>query len=379
MAYTFMEINKIKTCGNMVSKYNHNYRKVDVANAIPGLEGLNEELIPLPVKDDGTEMRYDEAFRERIGSLPYYQDHRVRGNQVLGYELLMTFSKDESVDVETWKKQSVEWLHKTFDVAGDGKSNVLGAIYHADESGNVHIHAFVVPIDERGHLNAKRFTDGSRRMSDLQSSYAETVACAGLERGLHGSSAKHQVIRKLYADINNVSSIPEPKENETAAEYRQRIQGEAEEMYLARVNAANTHANNVRREADRYRIAQSEAASDEMEHMRRMYAEDIKGKKEEKSRLQEKIDAEKKELDAYQAQVDTLTRQMWEIRTTMKVTEEKIENGIKMARIEAGLELIRTEDPERAANIEGEIDYAIERAAAMEMENQDRDLIEMDL
>ena len=85
-----------------------------------------------------------------------------------------------------------------------------------DEVGSPHIHAFVVPIDERGRLNAKRFTDGSRAMSALQSSYADSVKETGLKRGVSGSSARHQDIRMMYANMNNAMVLPDIKKGETA-------------------------------------------------------------------------------------------------------------------------------------------------------------------
>lgn len=165
MSYAFLDIEKISNLGTMESKCNHNCRKVDVSNADPEKAHLNEDLIPLPVVD-GKELTYAEAFRRRIEQNPYYQTHSYRKDAVKGYEVLLTYSKDEGVDVEAWKAKSVQWLKDTFNVAGDGHDNVLHAVFHGDETGNAHIHAFVVPIDERSHLCAKSFTDGSKTMSD---------------------------------------------------------------------------------------------------------------------------------------------------------------------------------------------------------------------
>ena len=366
MAYSFMSISKIKTMGSMVSKYNHNYRKADVTNANPELAHLNEELIPLPKNEDGTEMRYDEAFRERISGLPYYKDHKIRKDQVQAYEVLLTFSRDESIDTEQWKKQSMEWLHQTFDKAEDGKSNVLGAVYHADETGNVHIHAFVVPIDERGHLCAKRFTNGSRQLSNLQTSYADAVKDLGLERGLYGSTAKHQVIRKMYADLNNAIKIDDPMEGETAAEYKARIIDQAETLYATRKKAADDYMVSARRKTDEYTMRQKNEITEEIERVKLLYSSDIQSLKGEKKKLDKQRDQAKEELSAYQAQVDELAQQMYELKTSLKITEDDHIKAVKASRIEAGIEIIRTEDPERADRLQNDIEYAIQRAEARE-------------
>lgn len=69
--------------------------------------------------------------------------------------------------------KNVEWMKDTFNIAGDGKDNVISMVYHGDEAGNVHCHALVIPVDERGHLNARRFINGSRAMSEHQTTYAK--------------------------------------------------------------------------------------------------------------------------------------------------------------------------------------------------------------
>lgn len=45
MGYCFMSTSKIKTMGTLASKYNHNYRKVDVANADRDLTDNDEALL----------------------------------------------------------------------------------------------------------------------------------------------------------------------------------------------------------------------------------------------------------------------------------------------------------------------------------------------
>lgn len=368
MGYAFMHVEKIKTMGSMVSKYNHNYRKEEIDNVIPGMEHMNEELIRMPEKSNGDEMDYAEAFRDRISKLTYYDNHKVRGGQVLGYEVLLTYSRDENVDIEEWKARSVEWLHETFDKAGDGNSNVLSAIFHGDETGNAHIHAFVVPVDERGHLNASRFTDGSRMMSDLQDSYADSVKDLGLERGLAGSSAQHKTIRKMYADLNNAkNSVPEPLPGETAEQYKARIIEEAETLYISGKRKADDHMVRTRRNADVYRMEQVEKAHEETDEITRKARANLK-------ELEEKRDNVNRQMDAYRKEMESLAQQMYDIKIRMNISDETMDNAVKAKRIEAGINLLRQEDPDRAQALETEIDYAIARAQARELDEAIRDL-----
>lgn len=356
MAYTFMSITKIKNMGTMTAKYRHNYRKLPIDNVIQEQTHLNETLIPLPTNKDGQEMSYGEAFSDRINSLPYYSVHEIRKNQVLGYEILLTYSRDDGVDVDRWKKQSIDWLHQIFDRAGDGRSNVLGAVFHADETGNGHIHAFVVPIDERGHLNARRYTNGSRQMSDLQSSYAESVQNLGLERGLAGSSAHHKTIRKMYADLNNArKSVPDPYEGETAEEYKKRIIEAAETLYIAGKRKVDNYVVEQRRKADLY-----------WQHQRTSAREDIDQAHKEVTEMKKEKAALNNQINSYNKEIDELAQQMYEIKMEIKNTQDDRVKAIKATRITVGLELIRLEDPSRAEEISDGINEAVEKAKEQE-------------
>ena len=96
-------------------------------------------------------------------------------------------------------------------------------VLHGDEAGNWHCHAMIVPIDERGHLNAQRFVNGSRALSRLQDDYARHMEPMNLARGLRGSTARHQDIRKFYSEINDKMIVADPHPGESAIEFRERI------------------------------------------------------------------------------------------------------------------------------------------------------------
>lgn len=233
MGYCFLSLQKVKTLGQLKSKFYHNHRIADVENADPMLQHLNKNLIQCQLMD-GTKTDYATAWNERIDNLDYYKNHKVYANAVKAMEIVMTFSREDSIDIDAWQKKNISWLEKTFNVAGDGRSNIMDVTYHADEPGNVHLHAIVIPIDENGHLNASRFTNGSRVMSEMQSSYARDMEEFGLERGLRGSKAKHKDIRKFYAELNrSIKSVPEPKRGESAYEYKMRVLENLETTYAA--------------------------------------------------------------------------------------------------------------------------------------------------
>ena len=168
MGYCFMSTEKIHSLGELTAKHNHNYRKVFVDNANPFEKDKNEELLPLPINANGQQMDYNDFFKKRMREIG---NPKTRKNAVYAIEVVTTFSKEDNIDIETWKKRNVEWLQKEFNKAGDGKNNIASVVYHGDEAGNVHCHAIVIPVNSQNKLCASSYLDGSRALSDMQTSY----------------------------------------------------------------------------------------------------------------------------------------------------------------------------------------------------------------
>jgi O6-methylguanine-DNA--protein-cysteine methyltransferase len=138
----------------------------------------------------------------------------TRKNAVLGVEHLITASPDAFSyqvvknnkgekelrgDVQKWKEfqeKSLEWLSERY-----GRKNIVNFTVHKDES-TPHIHAIVVPIDSKGNLNCKSFLGGRDKMREMQTSFAQKVQHLGLERGIEGSKAIHQDVKRFYQVIN---------------------------------------------------------------------------------------------------------------------------------------------------------------------------------
>lgn len=222
MGKCFMTLEKIKNFNQMSGKYKHNYREIEVLNADPDKKDLNEELVSLDGKT------YKEAFNERIKELGYGTDKKVRKDAVLGFEVITTFSREdaETVDLEKWKENNVKWLKEHFNACPEKYgNNVVSVMYHADEPGNVHCHAFIIPIDDKGHLNARYYVRSRQKMIEMQDSYGSLMKKEhNLERGVHGTKATHNDIKKYYAALNAAieKELPDVKESETATEYRSR-------------------------------------------------------------------------------------------------------------------------------------------------------------
>ena len=229
MGYCFMGIEKVKTKGAMTRKYNHNYRIEPTHNVILENAHLNDELIPMHGKT------YNEKKKKKMKALGYGQEQengqtkQIRKNAVLGLEVLLTFSREdfENVDIEKWKKDNVKWLRETFNANPEKYGdNVISAQFHGDEVGNVHIHAFIIPIDDKGKLNASYYINGRKQLSMLQSSYGKVMQeNHNLKRGLKGSQASHNDIKHFYASLNQKVEMepPQYKDNESLEDYYKRV------------------------------------------------------------------------------------------------------------------------------------------------------------
>lgn len=363
MGYCFMTTQKIKTMGTLRSKHIHNFREATVLNADPELKDQNEE-ISATFDQQGNRLDYNDAWQERMKDLPSYQQHGTRKNAVLAIEVVTTFSRDENIDLEKWKEENVKWLEKTFNVSPDGKNNVLSVVYHADEPGNVHCHAIVVPVDEKGNLNASRFLDGRRVMSQMQTDYGKSMEQFGLERGLENGHARHQDIKKYYAELNNAIEVSQPKEQEDAITYRNRVIEELQTMQAA----ALRERNEKKREMERYLAQKRKVDEEQLAKERSTIQKDrdtyIQKVKEKNKELMESIERNKKDLYYTQKRLDNIEekiklteqdyQELLDAVADVKDTEMKLTFFDKFQK---QFQLFSKQEPERAKQFSDELKY----------------------
>ncbi len=197
MAKTFavLHTKKLKTTGEIGGLGKHNERERDTPNADPERLTLNERLA-----GSGDWLADVQALLDT--------QERIRKNAILAISNLLSASRDwfeaaSPAQVEAWRDRSMEWLRETY-----GAANVVAAVLHRDET-TLHIQAMVVPLDERGKLNASHWLDGPAKMSALQDSYARAVEDLGLTRGVQGSKATHQELQEWYAKVQTPTPAPE--------------------------------------------------------------------------------------------------------------------------------------------------------------------------
>ena len=307
MGYCFVTTEKITTLGALTAKYNHNYRMVQVDNADPALKHLNDEVLQLPTDENGNKMTYVDFYKKRIEEQDYYIDHSVRKNNVLAIEVVATFSRQDNIPIEEWKKKNVDWIKETFNKAADGKNNVASVVFHGDENGNVHCHAIVIPINENGRLGARSYTGGSRALRDMQTSYANAMKEFGLERGLEGGQARHKDIKKYYADLNNALKVPEPGASESAIAYHKRVLESVQTLQAAAMRRRDEeYAAHQRRMAEE-RLEQRKTLAREMETSKKM--QEVKAQQELKE-TEKTIAAEQKKVNELVIQCERLKRDM---------------------------------------------------------------------
>ena len=132
----------------------------------------------------------------------------VRSNAVHAVEFLLSASPEyfrpnnptdygvyDPARLDAWAKANVEWLQREY---GD---RIVKAELHLDEA-TPHIHAYLVPIDERGQLNCRGIFGERKNMFALQDSYAAAMEPLGIERGIRGSKARHTDVDKYYTAVN---------------------------------------------------------------------------------------------------------------------------------------------------------------------------------
>jgi Plasmid recombination enzyme len=223
MAFAICRIQKIKSWGTLSRSQGHTLRLVDTPNANPEIKNL--ELI-----GNNTNLGLETLVREKIGS------QKIRSDAVLAVEMLLTASPEyfrpdapheggiyEQQRLNNFVDAVIKWLHKSW---GD---RIVQAELHLDEI-TPHIHAYLVPLDERGKLNCKALFGTRVKMYELQDSFTAAVAHLGIVRGVKGSVATHEKVRKYYSAVNQSSQIldwerliPQPEPQESGEKYRQRV------------------------------------------------------------------------------------------------------------------------------------------------------------
>ena len=223
MAFTICRIQKIKSWGALARSEAHTTREVYTPNA-------NLQIKNLEVVGDYDNLDLVSKVKNKIGSQKY------RSDAVLTVEILLSASAEyfrpnavyeggsyDKKRLDGFVDAVVKWLDDSW---GD---RIVKAELHLDEM-TPHIHAYLVPLDERGKLNCKALFGTRGKMHQLQDSFANAVEHLGIVRGVKGSVATYAKVKKYYSAVNQDSQLldleqclPQPQAQEASEVYRQRI------------------------------------------------------------------------------------------------------------------------------------------------------------
>jgi hypothetical protein len=197
MAFAILRVEKIKSAANAAAKTGHNYRLHPVLNADASRQPLNQELV------NHTQRPLWELAEARVAKLGL---KRLRADAVKAVEVLLTASPEafprdaqgraQDMRGSAWLVANQQFLTERF-----GGANVVALTLHQDEQ-TPHLHAVIVPATADGRLSARDvFNPASLRQ--LQTDYSLAMQAAGfaVQRGIEGSTAKHESIRTYYGAL----------------------------------------------------------------------------------------------------------------------------------------------------------------------------------
>ena len=156
MAKAILRTAKLKTLGNIASSLSHNYRTRKTPNADPNRSHEN-------LHDMSTAREVSEGIKSRIPA-------KHRADAVLAVEYFIGASPEYFKTIDDPKGEKYFALARKWLVERHGAENVISTSVHLDET-SPHLIAYVVPLDEKGTLNAKQFLGGKQVLSRMQTDF----------------------------------------------------------------------------------------------------------------------------------------------------------------------------------------------------------------
>lgn len=296
---------------------------------------LNRELIRFP---DGVRSR-TEAVQYRIDNAGLHR--KVGKNQTKAIRIILTGSHEQMMKIEQsgkldkWTDVNLKWLRDTF-----GEDNVVSCVLHMDEK-TPHLHATVVPIvtgerKRKSREGEKKYRTqtgprlsaddvmGRGRLSTYQNTYAEVMREFGLQRGVIGSTAKHQSNGEYYRQQML------QYENDIA-----RLNAEVEKANEGRSAILSLFGKGDLAKAKKALSAKDEQIASLKEQIRKLQAEHtaiVQQHKQELAKLK----------NGYQVEIDKAIKEAESLRKTIQSKDARIEQQSKRI-----AELDRKANPQR--------------------------------
>ena len=332
MGYAIMRANKLKVQSSISDRYNHDMRIFKVNNADPLRSSQNEMLV-----DQLMGRSYHDIYEDTVRGMQMKGAMgTVRADAVKGIDVFLGFSHEESenINIDAWAKKNVEWLREQFnppdrqihytnkkgEEVTEEIDNVKSVVLHMDEA-TPHIHAFIVPIDENGRLNAKAYTAGHSQFVELQSSYAKEMKEFGLQRGEAHASATHEKTSEYYRRLIKAvdATLPSPEKGETLSHYHKRAESAFRDLNVKH----NDELLKQRQELKKERSG--------------LYLDRQEINRERQVLLKDKEDF-KEETKAVNNEIKKLSQVYGETELTPEVLRKARRNHVRMERFEKALE-----------------------------------------
>ena len=220
--YAIFRSEPIYTLNDLAQIGSHNKREKKAYNSNPNIKleltKDNIEIVPLQekyvkgfhslVKD--YEKEHNERMKtEREDRKKTFNQMLNKSRNVVADELLFTathqfFNNMSKEEIKEWADTCMEFVYEDL---GYTKEQILHATVHLDEE-TPHLHCVVVPLVKKldKRTNTKRYTISKKayikdkiHLSELQDKYHKRLTDKGydLERGIKGSTAKHQKVKEL--------------------------------------------------------------------------------------------------------------------------------------------------------------------------------------
>ena len=186
--FAIFRLEKLHTDAQIKAASAHMLRERETPNADSARADQNRRII-------GADLSPSDAVQRRLEGV------KVRSNAVRALEVLATMSPEWAKtatpeQIDQWAATSTDWLKEQF-----GADNVVSLTLHMDET-TPHLTGFVVPMKD-GKLTAKQLVRGPAHLREMQSDYAKRMEPFGLTRGVAGSKAKHEKVKRFYGALEH--------------------------------------------------------------------------------------------------------------------------------------------------------------------------------
>jgi len=216
-----LRVTKLSKIGNVAASGSHNWRERETPNADPKLTANNIDLRPvvgaaaLVAAVKARAALADEAAPDAVPCIEYLVTAHAQAFADNG----------GTVDADAYLRDAFKWIEEKH-----GADNVVAASIHVDEKAK-HLIAYVVPLVQHEAktrkrsviagtnpdgskrretreftvsgklaLSAAHYLDGRAKLSKMQTDFAAQVGAKhGLERGIEGSRATHQTVKRYYS------------------------------------------------------------------------------------------------------------------------------------------------------------------------------------